>query len=664
MGLGFGLLIAIMMGLGAVGVYGLRGLGAQVNEIGVVRLPSVESLLIVHKEFKEIGSAENALLCTSLEKEARAAQYTRMDEAKQLVQEARSVYEPLPQTPEEAELWNQFVPAWDTWWKDHETYVAMSKEFDALDIPDPGSLEASIQKFRGDHYKLGLAMTNLIVNGTALEGGDDAAACNFGKWLGTVKTENADIQKLLGEIRPVHEKFHAGVHGVKELVVKGDKEGALQFIQGEQAAAIASTFELFDGILAEAESAKTVYGQMSNQALAVEAESSSTMQALLEKLVNLNRSVADDAARKGAHMATLSNTVMLVALCVGIVSGILLAFFITRAVTKPIKGVIAGLTHGSDQVESASDQVAASSQAMAEGATEQASSLEETSASLEEMASMVNQNADGANQARAMAENARIATDKGREGMVRMAAAIGDIKKSSDDTAKIIKTIDEIAFQTNLLALNAAVEAARAGDAGKGFAVVAEEVRNLAQRSAEAAKNTSALIEQAQKNADNGVAVSNEVAANLHEIADAAQKVVALATEVSAATEEQSKGIEQINTAVAQMDKVTQGNAASSEEAASASEELSAQAKELKEMVGALTAIVSGASANGNGVPKGRSASPEHTAVKTQFASTGRTPARHLASSHGKAHANTEGNGAAKKPESIIPLDDGELAEF
>ena len=183
--------------------------------------------------------------------------------------------------------------------------------------------------------------------------------------------------------------------------------------------------------------------------------------------------------------------------------------------------------------------------------------------------------------------------------MSRMGEAIGKIKSSSDQTAKIIKTIDEIAFQTNLLALNAAVEAARAGDAGKGFAVVAEEVRNLAQRSAEAAKNTASLIEESQQNADNGVAVSRKWAGILTQIVESVQKLTQLIGEVSAASQEQSKGIEQIGTAVTQMDKLTQSNAANAEESASASEELAAQAKELGDMVQMLVGIVKGAAARG-----------------------------------------------------------------
>ncbi|MBD3293495.1 MAG: chemotaxis protein, partial [Armatimonadia bacterium] len=237
------------------------------------------------------------------------------------------------------------------------------------------------------------------------------------------------------------------------------------------------------------------------------------------------------------------------------------------------------------QVAEASGQISSGSQQLAEGAAEQASSLEEVSSSLEQLGAMTRQNAGNAGEANTLSDEAAEGARKGNEAMERMSEAMDEIQKSSEETAKIVKTIDEIAFQTNLLALNAAVEAARAGDAGKGFAVVAEEVRNLAQRSAEAAKDTADMIEDAVKNAEGGVEISQEVAEALREIATGATSVNELVAEIAAASDEQAQGLEQINTAVGEMDSVTQNNAANSEESASAAEELSAQAQELRGMV-------------------------------------------------------------------------------
>lgn len=337
---------------------------------------------------------------------------------------------------------------------------------------------------------------------------------------------------------------------------------------------------------------------------------------------------------------------------------VLVWYFTASRLSVRISRVVAQLAEAALQVSSASGQVAQSSQMMAQGASEQASSLEETSASLEEMSSMTRQNADNANQANKMASDARTAAEKGREAMQRMIQAIDRIKNSSDQTARIIKTIDEIAFQTNLLALNAAVEAARAGEAGKGFAVVAEEVRNLAQRSAEAAKNTSALIEESQRNSDNGVSVSSEVAEILHSIAGSVERVTQLIEEVSAASTEQAQGVEQLNMAVNEMDKVTQSNAANSEEAASAAQELSAQAHDLESTVRVLTDII-GAGANGHSKTPGK----QNGSVRKP-SPKGRTATRAGQSTQAIVPAANSSPGKVIQPSQVIPLSDDELGEF
>lgn len=238
-----------------------------------------------------------------------------------------------------------------------------------------------------------------------------------------------------------------------------------------------------------------------------------------------------------------------------------------------------------EQVASAASEISSGSHTLASGASAQASSLEEISSSLQEMAAMTKQATGNAKEAKSLTDAARTSADRGVESMRRLSAAIDRIKASSDETAKIVKTIDEIAFQTNLLALNAAVEAARAGDAGRGFAVVAEEVRNLAMRSAEAAKTTASLIEESVKNAVGGVDINQEVLSNLEEINQQVRKVSEVMAEMAAASDQQSEGIDQITSAVEQMNMLTQQTAANSEESASAAEELAGQAEEMKKVL-------------------------------------------------------------------------------
>jgi methyl-accepting chemotaxis protein len=240
----------------------------------------------------------------------------------------------------------------------------------------------------------------------------------------------------------------------------------------------------------------------------------------------------------------------------------------------------------SDQVASAGHEIASGSQSLAHGASEQAASLEEIGASALELSGTARQAALSTRQAQQMSEATLARVGEGRTSMGRLSAAIDSIKSSSDQTARIVKTIDEIAFQTNLLALNAAVEAARAGDAGRGFAVVAEEVRSLAIRSAEAAKTTAALIEGSVSNAQHGVAYNAEVLVKLGEIDDEVQRVATIIAEIAASGEQQRDGVQQINSAVEQLNSVTQQVAANAEESASASEELASQAAMLADLVG------------------------------------------------------------------------------
>ncbi len=297
-----------------------------------------------------------------------------------------------------------------------------------------------------------------------------------------------------------------------------------------------------------------------------------------------------------------------IGLVLGVASGLIGAAmavwiaFSLGSLNRGIRTVGTQIGHGAAEVLAASTQLSQASQTLSSGSSDQAASLEETSASLEEMASMTKRNADSATRAKDVAARTRAAADHGATEMDGMRRAMDDIKASSDDIAKIIRTIDEIAFQTNILALNAAVEAARAGEAGMGFAVVADEVRNLAQRAAQSARETSAKIEGSIAKSEHGVAISRRVAASLAEIVQRAREVDSLVAEIATASAEQSQGIDQVNTAVSRMDKITQSLAATAEESASSSEELNSQAVALNSAVGDLLALV-GARAAASAAP-------------------------------------------------------------
>ena len=318
------------------------------------------------------------------------------------------------------------------------------------------------------------------------------------------------------------------------------------------------------------------------------------IQARAQGIVARNQTVRLEQKAAALDLAASSRLTVVSVSLASLIAAAALAYLILRSATAGIARVVSELRMGAEQTLYASMQVATSSQAMAEGASQQAASLEQTSSTLDEISSMTRQNAEHAIQMEKLIDSARDSVGKGSEAMDRMVERINAIKEASDKTAKIIRTIDEIAFQTNLLALNAAVEAARAGEAGRGFAVVAEEVRNLALRSAQAAKDTSALIEESQQRAVQGVGATTETQGLLNDIRSSVEETSGVVRMVSSASKEQSRGVDQIAQAVAQMDRLTQSNAASAEQNAAASEELSSQSSTQSAVVRTLTDLVLG----------------------------------------------------------------------
>ncbi len=298
-----------------------------------------------------------------------------------------------------------------------------------------------------------------------------------------------------------------------------------------------------------------------------------------------------DQKKQMYSQITTSKVMILVRTMAAIVIGLLLAVFISRRITHSLKEVIHGINEGSDQMVSAASQVSSSSQSLAEGASEQAASIEETSANLDQMSSMANLNADSSRKADQLMNATGAEVVRATDSMEALNVSINEIATASEETQKIIKTIDEIAFQTNLLALNAAVEAARAGESGAGFAVVADEVRNLAMRSADAARNTADLIKSTVAKVNIGKDLVGKAGTAFESVSASTVKVVDIISEISTSSGKQAQNIEEVNSAVTEMDKVVQGNAAGAEESASASEEMNAQAEQLKTLVKRLAAL-------------------------------------------------------------------------
>ena len=314
----------------------------------------------------------------------------------------------------------------------------------------------------------------------------------------------------------------------------------------------------------------------------------------LRSAVEQSRELGRVSTARSEASIQQTRLVIIVGVSTSLIAGLFIAWLITRSTNRVLTGVTSELSNGSKQVSAAATEINTASQTLAQGASELAASLEETNASLEEISAMTKRNAESASSAKVSANQTRTAADTGTARMKAMNEAMDAIKSSSDNIAKIIKTIDEIAFQTNLLALNAAVEAARAGEAGAGFAVVADEVRALAQRSATAAKETADKIQDSISKSERGVSISREVDENLRQIATSAHRVDDLVGEIAAASNEQSQGITQVLTAITHMDSATQTTAATAEESAAAAQELNSQAFALDHVVDQLESLVKG----------------------------------------------------------------------
>lgn len=399
-------------------------------------------------------------------------------------------------------------------------------------------------------------------------------------------TEWTSIDDSIKEIRDHSEEFKNTLAANKALPLPQEIKALLEAVEPK----LSSYIEQADAL---SKIAKTDHESARKQVpafLAAFSDLETVQEEIADKILKFN----DESSKQSAESVSFELTLLLCCVTFVTIFSPIFVYFSARSVLNPIRKLIQTMEQISLSVASASREIANSGEGLARGASSQAAALEETTATLSEIASATAQNSENAQVANSITAEVRTSSEAGGQSMTEMVKAINTILNAAVETEQIVKTIDDIAFQTNLLALNAAVEAARAGDAGKGFAVVAEEVRNLAQRSATAAKDTSDKIRRSRELADNGTAVSTQVAGSLTAIQGSAQKAFDLVGQIAVASSEQSTGIKQLSIAMTELDKVTQGNAASAEEFAAAGADLSSQAGILEKLVGDFTTLVYG----------------------------------------------------------------------
>lgn len=610
------IIVALIAALiGSVGFY-------YTGNIGEKSLPSVRYLLEIKGDFSDISALDNQLLSPKLSYDERQTTYVMIEEVETKFTMDFEAFDKIVLTKEQEIVWSETIELMNLWLDDHKNFVQMSKNADSVGVDDPGYVRYEIALKQRDHYKWISTLLDDILHKNEFTGQLDGTKCALGLWLASYTTRSEDLQILMEDIEASHLKVHSSGQNINTIIAQNSDTSiadAMKIYDDETMKNMTIVLEKLSEMDQLVTTSDAAFNDMVVFSLTTKSGSFVNSDLKLEELIGLILT----SSVNGVKTAKIT---MIVLIIIGAISALIFGGVISQIIKKPIvllvklanqikegnlditsnihskdelgqlasafdamtenvSYVLARINGASDQVADGARQVSNSSMALSQGATEQASAIEELTATIEEISMQTKQNAASADKAKEMASSAFNYAIQGNNHMSGLLKAMEEINTASSKISKVIKVIDDIAFQTNILALNAAVEAARAGQHGKGFAVVAEEVRNLASKSASAAKETTSMIEGSIIKAEDGSKIASETAIALSRIVEEISKANVIVGDIAIASREQSQGVAQVNQGITQISDVVQTTSATAQEVAAASEELSGQADILKSQV-------------------------------------------------------------------------------
>ena len=648
--LGFGILIAILVIIGLIGIVNMRSASSDATRLSAVYVPEVNLANDVMQNFS--NARYNMLGFVSVDDEAALAKakinFKELQTNLLKVEELGKKYA-IKKLLEHQKLAAKALGEYVVTSEQNEKLLTRKKTFDESTVTNAALFLKSIEAYRSTQEELlfkdindRIAPADLKQRYGKLKKIDDIlSVATYSRIYGQRAQVKRDATLLEGAVK----KFDVIYQEVNALKVQTTDSTALGYLNAVESSAKVYE-ESLKGFIAVMQEA----AEIQKRRVIIVGELSSAIDAIADEGFNAIVVTAEETS------SSLSNAsfIMIIGVVAGFIISILLAFFLIRSIVRVVVDSVKLLSEGTAQVVSASEQISSASVSLAEGASSQASSVEEVSATIEEATASNNQNADNSREANLLALHSNDAALQGNQQVGDLMIAMEKITDSSQKIAKIIKTIDEIAFQTNLLALNAAVEAARAGEHGLGFAVVAEEVKNLAERSAGAAKEITGIIEASIDQVKVGTEVASRTKASFGEILLSIKKTSDLIGEIAISAKEQAEGMNQIATAMGSVDQITQQNASASEETAAAAEELNAQALSMLESVAEIAALA------GYDVAK---ESMKSSNVKRTSTSSLSMPPKRLSMASKKTKP-TFSAASKHRNEDVFPLNEEDLKEF